>query len=120
MTLMIADAALTTIAAIAAATAAVGGGVASGVMASKANSQQQDALAAQKKAQAESLANAGAAQRESEQAIGAANRREPDMQSIMGKAAEASGGGPSSTMLTGPTGVNAGQMALGRSTLLGS
>jgi hypothetical protein len=52
-------------------------------------------------------------------AMNAANRRQPDVAGIMERAGQQAGGGPSSTMLTGPGGVDPTQLSLGRSTLLG-
>ncbi len=57
-------------------------------------------------------------QRRSEQRMAGAAQREPDVQGIMAAAQQAAGG-PTSTMLTGPMGVNPQELSLGRSTLLG-
>ena len=51
--------------------------------------------------------------------MNAANRRMPDMSSIMANAAKGAAGGPSGTMLTGPGGVDPNALALGKNTLLG-
>jgi hypothetical protein len=51
--------------------------------------------------------------------MAAANRAEPAVADIMGRAAAEMGGGPSSTMLTGPMGVNPQELQLGRTSLLG-
>ena len=106
------------IAAAAAAAAAAGTGYAvyAGERADKA---QEQALGEQRQAQTQASAQAASQQRRSAQAMAAANRRQPDMGSIMAGAAEGAGGGPTSTMLTGPTGVNPQDLALGRSSLLG-
>lgn len=114
-------------AAAAAATgaAAVGAGAAvAGVGASVASSMagqqaQQDAARQQKKAQQAATAKAISQQRQSEMVTNAANRRTPDINSIMSAASQASKSGPSSTMLTGPGGVDPNSLALGRSSLLG-
>lgn len=80
---------------------------------------QQDALknqnTAQQKAEAASLSN----QRKSEVAQNQVNQQTPDVASILQRAATAGNAGMSSTMLTGPTGVNPGTLNLGKNTLLG-
>jgi len=68
--------------------------------------------------QQQQVAQAAMQQRRSEQAIAGAQRREPNVQAIMAGAQETATG-PSSTMLTGPMGVNPQDLNLGRSTLLG-
>jgi fatty acid desaturase len=78
---------------------------------------QQDAMRQQKKAQTQATAAAASQQRQSEMAINAANRRSPDVSSIMAGASKAAG--VSGTMLTGPAGVDPNSLALGRSSLLG-
>jgi hypothetical protein len=80
---------------------------------------QQDAMRQQKKAQAQATQAAASQQRQSEMSINAANRRSPDVSSIMAGASKAASGGPSGTMLTGPAGVDPNSLALGRSSLLG-
>jgi hypothetical protein len=73
----------------------------------------------QKKAQNQAARAAASQQRQSEMATNAANRRTPDINSIMSAASQASKTGPSATMLTGPSGVDPNSLALGRSSLLG-
>lgn len=85
----------------------------------KARSQQEKALQQQQQAQKKAAEQAQMQQRRSETAMNAANRRTPDTASIMERAGEMGAGGASSTMLTGPTGVDMGANALGRNTLLG-
>ena len=109
--------ALTTIFAGVAAAAAAGGAAVSAYQGQNAATAQRHALDQQKRAQAESVAMAKSQQRESEQAQAMANRREPDVASIM--AAAAKEGGNSGTMLTGPTGSSPAQAAHGRTSLLG-
>jgi Flp pilus assembly protein TadB len=106
------------IAAAAAAAAAAGTGYAvyAGERADKA---QKQALGEQRQAQQQASAQAASQQRRSAQRMAAANRRQPNMPEIMAGATEGAGGGPTSTMLTGPTGVNPQDLALGRSSLLG-
>lgn len=111
-----------TIGAIAAgvmAAAAVAGTAYSVVAGEDAKKQQKKAMENQERAQAQQLAQAQSAQRRSEMAQNAANRRQPDVGGIMERAGQQAGGGPSSTMLTGPGGVDPSQLSLGRSTLLG-
>ena len=100
----------------AAAAAGAGYSISAGESAKK---QQARALQQQEQAQAQQLAQAQAQQRRSEMAMNAANRRQPDVGGIMERAGQQAGGGPSSTMLTGPGGVDPTQLSLGRSTLLG-
>lgn len=54
-----------------------------------------------------------------QRAINRANQKTPDLAAIFGMNRQATGGGVGSTMLTGPGGVPAGTVALGRNTLLG-
>ena len=93
----------------------LGYGIAAGESGKKA---QRQALKEQQRAQAEQAARAAIQQRRSEQAMAGAARREPNVQGIMA-AAQETAGGPTSTMLTGPMGVNPQDLNLGRSTLLG-
>ncbi len=113
-----ATAAATGAAAIGAGAAAIGTGV-SAASAMQGQQAQQDAARQQKKAQNQATAAAASQQRQSEMAINAANRRSPDVSSIMAGASKAASGGPSGTMLTGPAGVDPNSLALGRSSLLG-
>ena len=80
---------------------------------------QREAMGQQRKAQDAAAAQARSQQRRSQQAMAAANRAEPDVAGIMGRAAAEGAGGPASTMLTGPMGVNPQDLQLGRSSLLG-
>lgn len=80
---------------------------------------QKEAMSQQKRAQDAAAAQARSQQRRSQQAMAAANRAEPAVADIMGRAAAEAGGGPSSTMLTGPMGVNPQELQLGRTSLLG-
>lgn len=101
----------------AAIASAVGTG-ASIIAGEQGRKQQKQALGEQKRAQADQAKRAAMQQRRSEQAMAGAAQREPNVQGIMA-AAQETAGGPTSTMLTGPTGVNPQDLALGRSTLLG-
>jgi hypothetical protein len=80
---------------------------------------QEKAMKKQQQAQTEQAAQARSQQRQSEMAMAAANRRQPNIAGIMEGAAEGGAGGPASTMLTGPMGVNPQDLQLGRSSLLG-
>lgn len=84
-----------------------------------ASSQQKDAMKKQEAAQKQAAEQAQSQQRRSEMTQNAAMRRTPDTASIMERAGQAAGGGPSSTMLTGPGGVDPNALSLGRNTLLG-
>lgn len=108
----------TGLAAAAAGTAAAG--TAYGIVAGEQGAKmQRQAMGEQKKAQDAAAAQARSQQRRSQQAMAAANRAEPDVAGIMGRAAAEGAGGPASTMLTGPMGVNPQDLQLGRSSLLG-
>ncbi len=111
-----ATAAATGAAAIGAGAAAAGVGV-SAASAISGQQAQEDAMRQQKRAQQQATRAAVSQQRQSEMAINAANRRSPDVSSIMAGASKASG--VSGTMLTGPAGVDPNSLALGRSSLLG-
>ena len=106
------------IAAASAAAAAAGTGY-SIYAGQRANDAQKQAMGEQRQAQQQAATQAASQQRRSAQAMAASNRRQPDMGAIMAGAAEGAGGGPTSTMLTGPSGVSPQDLALGRSTLLG-
>ena len=108
-----------TVALAATAAAAVAGTTYSVVAGEDAKKQQKKAMESQERAQAQQLAQTQAQQRRSEMAMNAANRKSPDVAGIMERAGQQAGGGPSSTMLTGPGGVDPSQLSLGRSTLLG-
>lgn len=80
---------------------------------------QEQALQQQQQAQTQALQQAKQQQAASEQAINMANRRQPNVAAVMGRAAAGAAGGPSGTMLTGPMGVNPQDLQLGKNTLLG-
>lgn len=108
----------TIIAGVAAGIAAAGTGY--GIVAGEEGKKRQEqAMAEQKVAQEQQATAARSAQRRSEMAQAAANRRQPNIEAIVRGAEQGAAGGPASTMLTGPTGVNPQDLALGRSTLLG-
>jgi len=85
-----------------------------------AKKKQASALSKQESAQAQAVKAAEGQRMTSEMAINQANRKKPDVSSIMQAAGESASGGAAGTMLTGPTGVNPNALSLGKSTLLGS
>ena len=115
--------ALTTLGAVMAGTAAAataagtGYAIASGEDAKK---KQASALSRQESAQAQAVTAAEGQRLTSQMAINQANRKKPDVSSIMQAAGASASGGASGTMLTGPTGVDPNALSLGKSTLLGS
>lgn len=108
-----------TLAVIGMAAAAAAGAGASTYGAVSSSQAQDYAARQQKKAQDAAAAKARTEQRRSQQSMAAANRAEPDVAGIMGAAESGAAGGPASTMLAGPTGVNPQDLQLGRSSLLG-
>ena len=98
----------------AAAAAGTGYGIAAGESGKKAQAQ---AMKEQRTAQEATAAQARSQQRQSQQAMAAATRAQPDVAGIMQQAGAE--GGPTTTMLTGPMGVNPQDLQLGRQTLLG-
>jgi hypothetical protein len=98
----------------AAAAAGTGYGIAAGESGRKAQAQ---AMNEQRTAQQAMAAQARSQQRQSQQAMAAATRAQPDVAGIMQQAGAE--GGPTTTMLTGPMGVNPQDLQLGRQTLLG-
>jgi len=85
-----------------------------------AKKKQAQALNRQESAQSQAVKAAEGQRMTSEMAINQANRKKPDVSSIMQAAGESASGGSAGTMLTGPTGVNPNALSLGKSTLLGS
>lgn len=73
----------------------------------------------QKKAMKQAEKDAADTKAANERAINQANQKTPDLASIFGMNKGLTGGGIGSTMLTGPGGVAAGSLSLGRNTLLG-
>jgi len=101
-----------------AAAAAAGTGYAiyageQGKKAQKEAMNRQSAMQAQATQQAQQQATA------SQVAIRRSQQQSPDVASIMAAAQETGTGGPASTMLTGPAGIDPSQLTLGRNTLLG-
>lgn len=85
----------------------------------RAAGQQRQALKKQAGAQEQARMEARSQQRQSDEAMGRANRKTPDTGGILSAASQAAQGGPASTMLTGPTGVDPNALSLGKNTLLG-
>ena len=85
-----------------------------------AKKKQAQALRRQESAQAQAVTAAEGQRLTSQMAINQANRKKPDVSSIMQAAGASASGGASGTMLTGPTGVDPNALSLGKSTLLGS
>jgi hypothetical protein len=108
-----------TIAAITMAAAAVAGTTYSVVAGEKGKKAQENAMNQQKAAQDRAAAAADQQSKQSQEAMRAANRSAPDVSNILTNASSMASGGPASTMLTGPGGVDPSQLSLGRSTLLG-
>lgn len=82
-------------------------------------SEQKKIASDQARQAAESLTQAKANAKTQEEAINAANKKKPDMGSILASNKSGANGGIGSTMLTGPQGVDLGALSLGKSTLLG-
>lgn len=74
---------------------------------------------AQKRSQRQALAASSAAAKAADEANNRANQKRPNTNDILSAAQQAARGGMGGTMLTGPQGVNPGEMSLGKSTLLG-
>lgn len=81
---------------------------------------QQKSLKSQNTAQQTAEGAALSTQRKSETAQNQVNQQTPDIAAILSRAATAGKAGQSSTMLTGPGGVDPTMLNLGKSTLLGS
>lgn len=81
--------------------------------------QAQKQASAQKKAQKQAEAAAQAQATQADKEFNAANKKTPDIASMLAGNQRDAMGGASSTMLTGPSGVDAKSLTLGKSTLLG-
>ena len=92
-------------------TALVGGGV--------SYYQGEKALKQQRNADNEARLSAFKAEKQANEAFNAANQKTPDILSLMRANALTAGGGISGTMLTGPSGVDAGKALLGKAVTLG-
>ena len=67
----------------------------------------------------QSLANSRSAAQSADEANNRANQKRPNANAILAAAQQAAKGGMGGTLLTGPQGVNTGELSLGKSTLLG-
>lgn len=79
----------------------------------------EQAKGAAKDAQAKATINQAKNEAAADQAMNAANPKKPDTAGALSQLQQAAKGGPSGTMLTGPTGVDPALLSLGKSTLLG-
>jgi uncharacterized protein HemX len=86
----------------------------------KAAAGQKKSLLAQTTAQAQAESAALSTERKSEIAQNSVNQQKPNVSAILARAATMGSAGLSSTMLTGPTGVNTGNLNLGKASLLGA
>lgn len=102
-----------TIAGVVSAVAAVGGTISSVMNAQSAEAQQ-------KKSQAQAKIAADAQARQAQIEFNKANQKQTDTNALLSAAQQSAKGGPSGTMLTGPGGINPGDMSLGKATLLGA
>ena len=73
----------------------------------------------QNRSQRQALANSRATAQSADEANNRANQKRPNANAILASAQQAAKGGMGGTLLTGPQGVNPGEMSLGKSTLLG-
>ena len=73
----------------------------------------------QEKAQRLSMAQARQTAQSADEATNRANQKRPNANAILAAAQQAAKGGMGGTLLTGPQGVNTGELSLGKSTLLG-
>jgi L-serine deaminase len=103
---------------VAAAAAAVSAGVSyqNGQEQKKAQS---NALNQQRQAQSAAEKQAKEQADLADQQLNKTNPKRPDTTALLSSAEQAAKGGQSGTMLTGPTGIDPGALALGKSTLLG-
>lgn len=82
------------------------------------NGEKQRSAQGEAQSQAKEAATKQAAQ--ADQAMNKASPKAPDTSAILSQAQQSSKAGASGTMLTGPTGIDANSLTLGKSTLLGS
>ena len=75
--------------------------------------------AVQNRSQRQALANSRATAQSADEANNRANQKRPNANATLAAAQQAAKGGMGGTLLTGPQGVNPGEMSLGKSTLLG-
>lgn len=72
-----------------------------------------------KEAMVEAKKNQAKSELAADQAMNRANPKRANTNAALAQAEQAAKGGPSGTMLTGPTGVDQASLSLGKSTLLG-
>jgi hypothetical protein len=82
--------------------------------------QQKRALQAQEEATRTATAASASERRRAELEQRRANRRQPDVASLLGTERSALGRGPAATMLTGASGIDPNRLLLGKKSLLGS
>lgn len=111
---------LSTVALLASAGAAAAGTGYAIYSGQKQAGQQKKALARQNTAQQTAEAAALSTERKAEVAQNAANQKVPNVAQILARAATMGNGGLSSTMLTGPSGVDGASLNLGKTSLLGA
>ncbi|CAN7502233.1 hypothetical protein LJR074_003485 [Acidovorax sp. LjRoot74] len=99
------------------ATAIMAGAAVAGTAISAINGQQQKK--AQQSAQTQAKTQADAQAKAADEATNRANQRRPNTSAAVDAASLLGKGGASGTMLTGPQGVDASALNLGRNTLLG-
>lgn len=101
-----------------ATTAVVAAAAVAGTVIAYQNGQEQKKAAENAARQAQ--ANAQRQEKAADEATNRANQRRPDTGAILDAARQAGKAGASGTMLTGPQGVSADSLNLGKNTLLGS
>lgn len=82
--------------------------------------QSKQSMDQQKSAQKKAEQAAARQEQEAQREFRRQNKKQPDIAAMLAGNRDAAGGGVGSTMLTGPSGVDAGSLSLGKSTLLGN
>lgn len=82
--------------------------------------QSKKASAMQERAMQQAKENAGKQEKLQEEATNRANGKNPDVGAMLSATQQAAKAGGSSTMLTGPSGIDPAALQLGKNTLLGS
>lgn len=96
------------------------GAAAGNALIDKPQKLQEESIQAQKTAAEQATVQANKQATLAEQANNRANAKTPDIGAMMSSNEQAAKGGQSSTMLTGPQGVDMSQLNLGKNTLLGA
>jgi len=99
---------------------AAAGAAAGDALIDKPQKLQEESLQAQKSATQQATVQADKQATMAEQANNKANAKTPDIGAMLSSNEQAAKGGQSSTMLTGPQGVDMSQLNLGKNTLLGA